>query len=507
MRDGKVNIKRKNKRLYIRGVRYNFMMNIILKISQYIFPLITLPYITRTLGAIGNGKVAFASSVISYFSMFSQLGIPTYGVRECARCRDNKDKLTKTVQELLMINSVSVLFSYVLLVISLLTVKKLQEVSLLLIVNSFTILLNMLGMEWLYQSLEQYQYITIRNIGFKIVSVVLMFLLVHNPSDYLIYGTLTVLSSSGSYLMNFFNSRKILEHKFFLRQYDLKRHVKPILTFFALSVAVSIYTSMDTVMLGFIAGDGQVAFYSLSTKVKMVLASTISALGPVLLPRITYCLSHGLEKKFQEYIEKSIHFVLLMSIPVAIYFVVMAPQAIYILGGPEYKPAIVCMQIITLAVVPLGIGNIACSQILTPMGKERLTMYSTIIGAIINFAANMIMIPFLGAAGAALATVIAESIVAWIQIHYVWNEVKTVVKKLPFLQLGLTNALAFMVLEVFLKIINLSNPFVEMVATTIVFFGIYMLILILIKDSLVYQYGINYLRKMCVNHKNKIRGK
>lgn len=498
-----MNIKRKDKGIHIHSVKYNFVMNVILKISQYIFPLITLPYMTRTLRAVGNGKVAFATSVITYFSMFAQLGIPSYGVRECARCRDDKDKLTKTVQELIMINSISVLLSYVLLVISMLTVEKLQEEPLLLIINSLTILLNMLGMEWLYQSLEQYQYITIRNIAFKIISVVLMFLLVHNPDDYIVYGSLTVLSSGGSYIMNFLNSRKILEHKLYFGQYDLKRHIKPILTFFALSVAVSIYTSMDTVMLGFIAGDEQVAFYSLSTKIKMVLASTISALGPVLLPRITYCLSHGQEKKFQGYIEKSMHFVLLLSIPVTIYFIVMAPQAIDILGGSEYKPAVACMQIITLAVVPLGIGNIACSQILTPMGKEKLTMYSTIFGAVINFVANMILIPFMGAAGAALATVIAESIIACVQIHYVWNEVKAVVKKMPFPKLGIANSLAFAVLESFLKMVNISNPFVDMIAAVIVFFGIYALILILTKDSLVYQYGINYLRKIWERHKHR----
>lgn len=498
-----MNIKRKDSGIHIHSVKYNFVMNVILKISQYIFPLITLPYITRTLGAVGNGKVAFATSVITYFSMFAQLGIPSYGVRECARCRDNKDRLTKTVQELIMINSISVLFSYLFLVISMLTVEKLQEEPLLLIINSLTILLNMLGMEWLYQSLEQYQYITIRNIVFKILSVILMFLLVHNPDDYIVYGSLTVLSSGGSYIMNFLNSRKMLEHKLYFGQYNLKKHIKPILTFFALSVAVSIYTSMDTVMLGFIAGDEQVAFYSLSTKIKMVLASTISALGPVLLPRITYCLSHGQEKKFQSYIEKSMHFVLLFSIPVTIYFIVMAPQAIDILGGSEYKLAVACMQIITLAIVPLGIGNIACSQILTPMGKEKLTMYSTIFGAVINFGANMMLIPFMGAVGAALATVIAESIIACIQIHYVWNEVRSVVKNMPFFKLGIANALAFVVLESFLKVVKISNPFLDMVAAVIVFFGIYVLILILTKDSLVYQYGINYLRKMWEKHKHQ----
>lgn len=495
-----MNIK-KNEKIRIHSVKYNFVMNVILKISQYIFPLITLPYITRVLGTVGNGKVAFATSVISYFTMFAQLGIPTYGVRVCAQCRDNKERLTQTVQELLIINLISVFIAYFFLIISMLTINKFQEEPVLLIINSISILLNMLGMEWLYQALEQYQYITIRNIVFKILSVILMFLLVHNPDDYIIYGMLTVISSSGSYIMNFYNSRKILEKKMYCGQYDIKRHIKPIVTFFALSVAVSVYTSMDTVMLGFIADDEQVAFYSLSTKIKLVLASTISALGPVLLPRITYCLSHHQEERFHAYIEKSMHFVLLLSIPVTIYFIALAPEAIDILGGSEYDPAVTCMRIITLAVVPLGIGNIACSQILTPLGKEKLTMYSTIYGAVINFVSNMILIPFMGAAGAALATVIAEGIIAFIQIHYVWGEVKDILKKMPFFKLGIADILSFIVLKIIQMIINVSNSLINMIVTFIFFFGVYMVLLFLMKDELICQYGIKFL--ISFNRKSK----
>ena len=131
----------------IRSVKYNFAMNIILKMSSFVFPLISLPYITRTLGAEGNGKVAFASSVITYFSMFAQLGIPTYGIRACAKRRDNKDELTKTVQELLVINSAAVGISYAMLIIGMITIPKLRQEPALMLINSLTIFLNMIGME------------------------------------------------------------------------------------------------------------------------------------------------------------------------------------------------------------------------------------------------------------------------------------------------------------------------------------------------------------------------
>lgn len=480
----------------IHSVKYNFVMNIILKISSFIFPLITLPYITRTLGAIGNGKVAFASSVVNYFVMFAQLGLPTYGVRACAKCRDNKDKLTKTVQELLLINAVAVGVSYIVLVVGTLSIPKLQEEPELMLINSITIILNMAGMEWLYQAIEQYQYITVRNLFFKIVSIVLMFLFVHNPDDYIIYGAISVLSAGGSNILNLFHCRKFLAHKTYLGRYNLKQHMKPIFVFFALSVAVSIYTSMDTVMLGFLSNDKEVAYYALATKLKMVLALTVSALGPVLLPRMTYCLNNGKYKKFKNYIEKSLHFVLLSSIMIVIYFIIMTPQIIEVLGGLEYQPATMCMQVITFAVIPLGIGNIACSQILTPLGKEILTMYSTICGAIINFIANIILIPKVGAVGAALATVLAESIVAIIQVYYAWNEIKEAFAKIEYFKLILINIITGICLVIVKTQLLEFKPIITLIITFCIFVALYGGLLLVLKDSLVEQYAIEIIKRL-----------
>ena len=95
-----------------KSLKLNFIMNAILTMSQFIFPLITFPYISRILLPAGTGKVSFATSVISYFALFAQLGIPTYGIRACAKVRDNKKELTRTVQELFIINVVMSLAVY-----------------------------------------------------------------------------------------------------------------------------------------------------------------------------------------------------------------------------------------------------------------------------------------------------------------------------------------------------------------------------------------------------------
>ena len=133
-----------------KSLKLNVIMNMILTMSSFIFPLITFPYVSRILLPEGTGKVSFATSLISYFSMFAQLGIPTYGIRACAKVRDNRQELTRTAQELLIINLIMSVISYVVLFIAIAFVPRLQNEKTLYVIVSLTIILTSIGMEWLY---------------------------------------------------------------------------------------------------------------------------------------------------------------------------------------------------------------------------------------------------------------------------------------------------------------------------------------------------------------------
>ena len=152
-----------------KSIKKNVVMNMILTMSQFLFPLITFPYVSRILLPVGTGKVSFATSVISYFLMFAQLGIPTYGIRACAKVRDNRLELTRTAHEILALNILTSVISYIALFFVLQYVDRLQEDKMLYVVISFSIFLNAIGMEWLYKALEQYTYITVRSLVLKAV--------------------------------------------------------------------------------------------------------------------------------------------------------------------------------------------------------------------------------------------------------------------------------------------------------------------------------------------------
>ena len=200
---------KKENDIKIHSVKYNFLMNIILKMSSFVFPLITFPYISRVLGP----EVAFATSVVYYFSIFAALGIPTYGIRKCAQCRDNKEKLTKTVHELLILGSILTIIAYIVLVICVCFMPKLRNNANIIFITSLTLILSNVGVEWFYQAIEQYDYITIRNLLFKIISIVLMFLFVKRPEDYIVYAGIQVLGTVGSNILNLFRLRKYIPMK------------------------------------------------------------------------------------------------------------------------------------------------------------------------------------------------------------------------------------------------------------------------------------------------------
>lgn len=390
-----------------KSVFYNFIMNVILTMSSFIFPLITFPYVSRILLPVGTGKVSFAASVVNYFLLLAQLGIPTYGIRACAKVRDSEEELSKTVQEILLISILMCAFAYVLFFASLLCVPRFQEERKLLIVTSASILFTTLGVEWLFKALEMYSYITWRSIIFKCIGLLAMFLLVHEQEDYVIYGAISIFASSASNILNFIYLHKLVDLKKRFKL-DLKKHMKPILIFFAMSCATTVYLNLDTTMLGFIKTDADVGYYNAAVKIKNMLVSIVTSLGAVLLPRVTAYLERNETEKFKKLSKKAIRFVLFASLPMLTYFVVFARQGVLLLSGDEYVNAIMPMQIMMPTLLFIGLTNIMGIQILVPMGKESKVLASTVVGAVIDLILNTILIPKYSVVGAAIGTVTAE---------------------------------------------------------------------------------------------------
>lgn len=397
-----------------KSITVNYIMNIILSMSSFAFPLITFPYATRILQPAGMGKVSFAASLISYFSIFAQFGIPMYGIRECAKIRDDKNELSQTALELFVLNLIASISVSALFIISIFTLPKLQQEKPLYIIMGISLLLNAIGMEWLYKALEEYTYITIRSIAFKLIACVLLFSIVKAESDYVIYGFLTIFAASASNIWNAVNVRKYIHLKFH-RKAQLIRHCKSALVFTAMSFSTTIYINLDIVMLGFIRSDSEVGCYDAAVKIKKVLVSAITALGGVLLPRVAFLLKAGKTDSFFRLNSKAVKYVMTASVPLMIYFTMYARECIFLLCGSSYEKAVFPMQIIMPTVLFIGMSNVTGIQLLVPLRKEKTVLLSEIGGAVIDLIFNSLLIPKYGATGAAVGTTAAEVLVLVIQ--------------------------------------------------------------------------------------------
>lgn len=457
-------------------------MNAILTMSSIIFPLITFPYVSRILLPVGTGKVSFATSLVSYFALFAQLGIPTYGIRACAVVRDDKEKLTRTVHELFIINLIMSLVAYAALFLALFFVPRLHEERSLYLIISLTILFNVIGMEWLYKGLEQYTYITIRSIIFKVIALVAMFLLVHEQSDYVIYGAISIFAASASNIFNFVHARKFISVKP-VGGYKFRHHMKAVWVFFAMSCATTIYTHLDTVMLGFMKTDADVGFYNAAVKIKTVLVSVVTSLGHVLLPRSSYYIQRNQMKEFWHISKKALNFVFLIGTSLMLYFMLFAKQGIFFLSGTAFADSILPMQIIMPTLLLIGITNILGIQILVPLGKEKYVLYSEIAGAVTDLILNAILIPKLASAGAAIGTLAAEFVVLLVQWFALRRDVADAFRSINYFKI--ITALVFAVFASIWIPMVVADNFLTLALSACLFFGVYGGLLLIMREPFV----------------------
>lgn len=477
-------------------------MNAILTVSSVIFPMITFPYYSRILGAEGTGSIGFAISVVAYFTMIASLGVPTYGIRACAKVRDNKEKLSQTVQELLIINGITTALMYIAFFISLSVVPKFGEQKEILIMVSVSIVLNTMGGQWLYSALEKYSYITLCTLVFKILGIVLMFAFIHKPEDYILYGGISAIASYGSGILNFINMRKYVTLKK-TGPYDFKRHIKPILTFFLMSASISIYTNLDKVMLGFMKTNTDVGYYDASVRIKTILVSVVTSLGTVLLPRMSFYIEKGEKEAFNRTLTKAFRFVMVAATGLMVFFILFARESILLLSGNEFLPAVLPMQLLMITLLLIGLSNITGIQILTPLGEEQKVLISILAGATLDFILNLFLIPRYASAGAAFATVMAELVVLVVQCIYLKDMLKGLIKNISFGKILIAVAVATGGAFGIQSVVHFSantflQLFIALAMEAVVFFGIYGGLLMLMKEPLVLEIvntGLNMIFK------------
>jgi O-antigen/teichoic acid export membrane protein len=405
----------------------NALLNGLRSVLNIIFPIITFPYVSRVLSVGELGKYNWSNSFVSYFLLIAGLGIAIYAVREGAKLRNDRNEISAFASQVFSINILSTVVSYILLSLCVLIFPKVQSYSTCIYIFSIQIVFTTLGTEWIYSIFEEYTYITARSIVFKILSIVMLFLFVRRPGDYLNYAGITVFSAVGSNVLNYLHAKKFCTIRFTFN-IDWQEHLKPILIIFASSVATTIYLSLDTTLLGLINNNYVVGIYSVSTKMYNVVKQLIAAILTVTIPRFALLWGRHRYREYRKLLLEISDALALISIPAAVGVYMLAPQIVILLSSAKYIRAVSSLRLLCPALIFSIFSWIFTSCVLIPAKRENKVLIITILSAVVNLVLNLLLMPSLKENAAAITTSLSEAISMLLGIYYSRDIIKGLYK-------------------------------------------------------------------------------
>lgn len=480
------------------SIKKNIILNGINTITGILFPVITFPYAARVLLPDGIGAVNFLNSIISYIVLLTSLGIPLYAVKEVAKYTDDKINRDKVTVEIIILSTILCLFGYIAVWLLAEYVPQIHRQASLFYILSLTIVFTSIGVNWFYQGIEDFKFITIRAIIIRTIAAAALFLFVKDSSDLLVYGIIVVGSTVGNNFINFVHLRKHISLRHIeLSKLHIMRHLKPSLHVFILNLIISLYIQLNSIMLGFMAGDDAVGFFTAGTKISHIGLTLIGSLGTVLLPRCSHLLKVGDKVAFSSIINKSLNLTLALSLPMTAGFMLLASQVTLVFCGDEYQPAVIVLVLNAPVVVFLSLTNLMGIQILYPMDKINIVIASVSVGAVLNFIFNIMLIPVYAATGAAIATLIAEFGVLAVQVIYGKRYYPFPLSAI--LNIKYITATIIMSIVVFLVIRILNGEILQLVLGALTGVICYVLLLYCLKDSLMLELT-HLLRNKIIRH-------
>jgi O-antigen/teichoic acid export membrane protein len=472
---------KRNKMAQQKSLFKNVIYNFLYTGLNLLFPLITAPYVSRILGASNLGKVNFATAIVNWFILFAVFGTTTYGVREVAKIRDDKKQLNRIFSEIVIINGSLSLIVTIVYFIAIFNIEKFYLDFPLYLIMSLSIILNMFAIDWLFQGIEEYRYITIRSAIFKVISLICIFLFVKQAEHYIIFGLISVMATSLSGILNYFYSRKYVRLE--LKNLNPLRHFKSLSIFFLHVFIVNIYTNSDQVMLGFLINTKAVAFMNRTKTLVSMAMSVSTAVSNATLPRASYYKKNN-EKKFRSLLSEIPNYILWITIPISIGCICLAPNIMYILGGAEFLEAGKLLQVMSLIIIISPLSSYLQYQVLVATGKEKIGLYCAIITSGLSLALNIIFIPIIGFIGAGIVQVFAEFSAVGMRYYVAkkvlgYNEITFINKS------TISYTIAALIMGFVVSIIRLliGNLFISFAVGVVVGVTVYFVVLMIVQEK------------------------
>ncbi len=383
----------------------------------YLFSFFTVFYVARFLKADALGRVSFANSIIGFFTIAAQLGIPIYGMRLAARERNERTRLSQSVSELFSISLALNIAAVAILAAIVLLIPRLYELKIIFLILALGMVADNLGMEWLYKGLDKYAFLFKRCIIVRLTALTLLILSVRSDADVYYYALVIASVLIVGCIINFLFLSKIVKLRL-SPNFNLASHLRPVLVFFLMSCAIMIYTNIDMVMLGFMRGDTETGLYFIATRAKLALTAVGVLIWNISMPRASLLWKQKNILGLEQLARKTLGFVSIAQLCSTIFFFIFAEKTIELTAGKDFLQAVPAFRILLMTLLPIGINNIVGGQVLIACGEEKKLLKAEIFGVIINVILNALLISPYGGNGAAVSTVASEIAVTSISYWY-----------------------------------------------------------------------------------------
>ena len=475
----------------------NYVYNLIYEILILILPIITTPYLSRILGAVGIGIYTYTYSIVTYFILFGSLGVAMYGQREIAYAQNNINSRKKIFFEIVIFRFIAIIFATIIYAIIFM---RSGIYSLYYRILVFELIGAAFDISWFFQGIEEFDKTVVRNLIVKLLSLVLIFVVVKTPEDlwkyFAIYVGAELIGNASLWLY----VPKYIQ-KISIKDIEIKKHFLPTVQLFIPQIAIQIYVVLDKTMIGQITGSmSEVGYYEQAQKIVKAALVVTSALQTVMASRIANAYSRKDDQSIKNYIIKTIKFILFLTIPMALGLVATASKFVPWYYGDNFDRAIPIIITSSPILIFIGLSGVTGIQYLVQIGKQKEFTISVVIGAVINTIINIVLISFFQSIGAAIASSIAEAVILLVQLHYV----KEVLKIQDIIKNSIKCIIAGIVMFLIVKILvfYLSISIINTAIEVLVGIIIYLIVLKLLRYDL-----LEELIGMVNNYKqNKFKG-
>ena len=428
----------------------NYAYNLSYQLLVIILPIITTPYVTRIFSSDDLGTYGYFSSIVIYFILLATLGVANYGTKVISGHRKDIDKNFWGIYSLQLGATILSIFLYCMLYIFLQFMH--NPVALIL---GLSLLSKGLDISWLFQGLEDFRKITVRNITVKLVGVIAIFLFIKSANDLHLYVFLLAIFELLGQLSMWLPAREFIGKPHFDWEYA-KQHLRPIILLFLPQIAISLYVTLDRTMLGALASTKDVGIYDQALKLVNILLTLVTSLGSVMLPRVSNLLSLGDHKAINKMHEMSFLIYNLVIFPIMAGMLIVNDDFVNFFLGQDFQEARYAIAIMIFRMFFIGWTNIMGIQILIPHNKNKEFMLSTTIPAIVSVGLNLLLLPKLGYIGAAIVSVLTEVLVWLIQLFYTRSYLREVPILYSLIKIIISSGVMYGILLFIKQFLNIS---------------------------------------------------